>query len=132
MVSAIIVLLGIVKFFTLDKIRNETVRDILTSLASLGLCFAGVFGLFWVKGISYDYYWVVSAIMCVITILVYWAYAHLGFKPFIHWLGTKVLTKVSLIFSNANDIEEFKAQVAAIPSQIKKAKNPTDTELKNL
>ena len=137
MVSAIIVFLGIVKHFTFDKIKNEVVRDITLSLASIAICFGGTAVMLWVKSISFDYYWVVSCVISATTIIAYWAYAHLGFKPLIHWIGSKTLAKVFGVVTTAKDVEELKAHLEALPTEMKKAaqkakKNKVDKELENL
>lgn len=137
MVSAIIVLIGIIKPKTFDKIKNQTIRSIALSLASIAMCFAGTAITFWTKGISFQYFVISAMVVSVFMVLTYWAYAQLGFKKLIHWIGAKALGKFFGILSSAKDIEEFKAQISYLPTEIKsatkKAKDTTtDKELKNL
>ena len=122
MVSAIIVGIGIIKYlFKLDNIKCDWLKNIVLSLISVLSCFGGVAIMFWTKGISFEFYWIVSGVVSAVTTLVYHSYAKWGIKNFVHWVGSKTLGRLFGIIGSAKDIEELQAQLNSLPHDIKTA-----------
>ena len=137
MVSAIIVAIGIIKFFfKLDKIKCDWLKNIILSVISVASCFVATAITFWTKQLSFEYYWVTAGLVSAVTTLVYHSYAKWGIKNFVHFVGGKTLGKFFGAFSTAKDLDELQAHLVALPAEVKtasKKKNETsDKELKNL
>lgn len=137
MVSAIIVAIGIIKFFfKLDKIKCDWLKNIILSVISVASCFVATAITFWTKQLSFEFYWVTAGIVSAVTTLVYHSYAKWGIKNFVHFVGSKTLGKFFGAFSSAKDLDELQAHIAALPSEVKaatkKQNNTHDNELTNL
>lgn len=104
MASMIIVLIGALKPFLFNKIKNKHLRGFLLSLSNLVGAFVAVAVAFKMKGISYDYYWFTASCFCVFCVFLYWCYENLTqARALIHKIGAVVWRKLAPIIRNKLD-----------------------------
>lgn len=104
MASMIIVLIGALKPFLFNKIKNHHLRGSLLSLTNLLMCCGMVALAFWRKHISFDYYWFTAFCFCCFCIVLYWAYENLTqARAGIRKLGSFVWKKVAPIIRKKLD-----------------------------
>lgn len=104
MASMIIVLIGALKPFVFNKIKNKCLRGSLLSLTNIVFSFGFVALAFWLKKISFDYYLVSSIAFCCFCIVLYWAYENLTqARAGIHKLGSFMWKKVLPVIRNKLD-----------------------------
>lgn len=90
---SIIVLMGILKKLALGKIKNKLLRKVVLSFSSVVLVFPMTALYFISDSISFDYYWVGSALIAVMTVITYWLYENTGCRNLIDLIGNKTLGK---------------------------------------
>lgn len=138
MVSAIIVLIGLLKPFTFDKIPYKELRRAALALTNVGFSFAATAICFWIYSIPFMYYWYGAVLVTVATILTYWLYECTPLRSTIHFIGSHTLGKlIPVFFNNKNDVDKLKKELQNVGNELTKTakKSLTDTsdkELKNL
>ena len=138
MVSAIIVLIGLLKPFTFDKIPFKPLRKVALAFSNIALSFAATAICFWVYSIPFMYYWYGATIVCFATIITYWIYENTCLRNLIHTIGSLTLGKlIPVFFNNKNDVDKLKKELQNVGNELTKTakKSLTDTsdkELKNL
>lgn len=104
MASMLIVLIGCLKPLLFNKISNQYVRRALLSFTNVLLSFVFVAVAFWVKEISFDYYWFTATVFCGFCIVLYWAYENLTqARAGIHKLGKFMWSKIAPFLRNKLD-----------------------------
>jgi hypothetical protein len=129
MASAMIVAIGFLKKAFLNKlIKNDSVRDAVLSAINVVASFLVVAITFWIKGITFDYYWFTAVAFCIYSIFVYWLYNHTKAKAGIHKLGKYVWAKFeTFAVTKVNNVVDAIVTTKSATSAILK---PTDTSLK--
>lgn len=98
---SIIVIMGLLKKYWLGKIKNKLLRKVVLSFSSVALAFP-VTALYFVSdNISFDYYWVGSALTALMTIFTYWLYENTGCRNVIELIGNKTLGKWFFVIREA-------------------------------
>lgn len=104
MASMIIVLIGALKPLIFNKIKNECLRGSLLSLTNVAFSFGAVALAFWLKNITFEYYWFTATVFCCLCIVLYWAYENLTqARAGIHKLGSFMWKKILPIIRNKLD-----------------------------
>lgn len=98
MVSAVIVLLGVLKKFIFNKIQNKLLRKIVLSILSIALVFGAVAVNFLIEKISFDHYLIYAGFCSVATIIIYWLYENTGLRDGLHKIGSLALSKTWGVF----------------------------------
>lgn len=145
MVSAISVLIGILKPLLFDKIKWKPLRRSCLAFTNIFLCFVAVAITFLFKHFDFSIYFHCAVAVSLLSIVTYWFYENTCLRDGIQKLGRFVLKKVYKVVSNLFDkdnAEQIEVEVALAVEEIKqKAKkelklsaknNKTDKELKNL
>lgn len=116
MVSAMIVAIGFLKKIFFNKvIKSDSLRDAVLSTVNIIASFGTVAVTFWIKGITFDYYWFAATAFCVYSVFVYWLYTHTKAKKGIQKLGEFVWGKIAVaIADKVNSIAENTNQIADI------------------
>lgn len=105
MACMLIVLIGSLKPLVFNKISNKHLRGALLSLTNVIGAFAFVAVAFWVKGITFDYYWFTAICFCILSVFLYWAYENLTqARAGIHKLGSFMWRKILPIIRNKIDL----------------------------
>ena len=118
MASMIIVLIGALKPILFDKITNKTLRGAVLSWSSVFCSFAFVALAFWIKQISFEYYWFASIAFSGFEIVVYWIYENFTqARTGVQNLGKFLWKKIAIMFANkvnsiANDTKELSKIIA--------------------
>lgn len=142
MASMLIVLIGALKPLVFNKIKNQYVRGSLLSLSNVVGSFVFVAIAFWLKHITFEYYWFTAICFCCFCIVLYWAYENLTqARAGIHKLGSFmwrkflpiIRSKIDLIIDGLNDTKSITNMVdkfVAVETKKnnKKANKPTDTK----
>ena len=138
MVSAITVLIGVLKPFVFDKIRIKPIRKACLAFSNIALCFLGNAILYWWNNGNFDLYFHTSFTTAIVSILWYWLYENTCLRDLIHKIGTVVLNKLKGGQLTKKDQEEIVKEVKTIVEEVKKDHKKaqkvvkTDKELKNL
>ena len=141
MVSAITVLIGILKPFVFNKIKWKPLRRALLAFSNVALCFVSTVVLFEIEHYSYDMYWYSAGAVSVFSILWYWFYENTCLRDLIALIGKTTLKAVYNVLPKGVDKKDAKAIAkelsmvkktlkAEVKSAIKNAK--VDKELKDL
>ena len=138
MVSAIIVLIGLLKPFTFDKIPFKPLRKVALALTNVGLSFAATAICFWIYSIPFMYYLYGAGCVTLATIITYWLYENTCLRNLIHFIGSHTLGKIiPVFFNNKNDVKKLKEELKNVGNELAKSTKKTltdksDNELKNL
>ena len=146
MVSIIIALIGLLKFFFFNKIGNKAIRKMVLAVSNL----IGSFGVtsiyFGVNGRSWQLYWLASLITASTVIIAYWVYENFSIREGVHKLGIFAIDKLAkilkMILSNADnkevieEINKAKSELKALAKNeitlVTKKLNKKDKDLENL
>ena len=145
MVSAIIVVIGVLKICFFNKIKNKLLRKSLLAFTNVASCFVTTVGYFLVEELNFNYFWFSAICLSVFSILVYWIYENTCLRNLIEKIGKLAIKKLSSVgiqlFTTDEKIaleKELKVVVDEIETQVKKELKQTikatkqDQELKNL
>ncbi len=133
-VSIAIFVMGIIKKFLINKIKNALIRKVVLSFSSLVVVLPITAFTILGNGLDFSHFWSVYGANAVSMILCYWVYENTALRDGLALLGKKILTTVfvqSIVTDNKpNEIvkninNDIKASVQA------KAKYKED-DLKNL
>ena len=107
MVSAVIVLMGILKSILFNRIKNKSVRCVVLSFSSLALMFATLAVFFVINGFDFKWYLLSGTVVSCIMIVTYWLYENTKLRDAIHKIGSFVITKLfNKIVTKVNDVAE--------------------------
>ena len=131
MVSAIIVLIGLMKPLLFNKIASKQVRKVALAFSNVALCFLAALILFWVNGWNFEYYVLASIALSVCCIITYWLYENTCLRNLIGVIGKIVLRKVAniaFLTVTSDDINEVKTELQKTTAELKAQ---TRSEIKN-
>ncbi len=97
MVSAIIVLIGLMKPVFFNKIKNKSVRKVLLAFTSVAMSFGSTAIYYLIEKYSFEYYWVSACATAVSSIVVYWFYENTCLRNLIEKIGTLALRKFAFV-----------------------------------
>ena len=145
MVSAITVLIGILKPLLFNRIPWKPLRRASLAFTNIGLCFGATAAWFAFKHFSFDIYWHSAIAVSLFSIVWYWVYENTCLRDLISTIGKITLSKVAMIMTrifNGDDIKEIEKEAKLVAEELKSTakkeiksatKNvKTDKELKNL
>ncbi len=122
LVSAIIVIMGILKKAIIGKIENKLLRKVVLSFTSILLVFPCTAIYFASDKISFDYYWYACALMCVATILTYWLYENTCLRNLISVIGNKVILRYLAVLLSPlfkDEKQDVKEELASTTETVK-------------
>lgn len=123
-VSAIIVLIGIMKPFVYNKIPNKEIRKYVLAFSSVAMSFAFTAVYFLIEAINWRWYVIGSvlvSIACIVT--TYWLYENTPLRRGIQKLGLLVIDRIARIAKKAivaNDFDEIEKEIKTATEEIKK------------
>lgn len=125
MVSAIIVLIGILKPIVFNKIKYKLLRKVALSFTNVISCFVATFVKFIEAGVKFEWqtYLIASLSLTIFCIISYWFYENTGLRNLIEFIGRKTLCLTAKVGSTAVITDDY----IAVKAEAKKSK----TELKN-
>lgn len=140
---AIIFLMGILKKACLGKIKNKLLRKVVLSFASLVMTFPATAIYFVGDNISFRWYWYACALMCALTILMYWLYENTGLRDLIALIGRNTVGKYAAVllasYAASHELDTTKNQLTKTTEELKdevkhelKKQVKEDYELKGL
>lgn len=133
--STVIVLLGVLKKFLINKISNKLVRKVILAFSSVLLVFPLTALYFLGDEINFDHYWLGSGMNAVLTILVYWLYENTALRDLIHKIAYTVGNKFAVAFAKRitdTSANTEKANVAELKEMTNSLKNDVaNTLVKN-
>ena len=145
MTSCIIVLIGLLKPILFNKITCKPLRKAILAFSNVALSFVSTAICFFVKNMTFEFYWQASIGTAIFSILCYWLYENTCLRNLIEKIGKMVLKKLSTLglelFTAEEKVElekEIKLAVEEIENKTKKevklatAKKKSDKELENL
>ena len=134
MMSALIVLMGVLKPILFNKVTNKAIRCVLLSLTSVALSFVSVAVTFFIKQYSFDYYWICGAIYTCGLIVVYWFYENTQLRAGIQKIGSYVLDKFfGVIVGKVTKVADNTDKIGASIDEMFTNKKPSKKdEFKNL
>lgn len=96
---SVIFLMGILKKFVFNRVRNKLARKVLLSFGSVVLVFP-ITALYFVSdNISFTWYWWGCLLATVLTICTYWLYENTGLRNVIGMVGELTVNKwVKLLY----------------------------------
>ena len=92
MVSAVIVLMGILKTVLFNRIKSKGIRCVALSFSSLAIMYAAVAVYFLINTIDFKYYAICGSLVCVAMIVIYWFYENTYLRAGIHKIGSFVIS----------------------------------------
>ena len=145
MVSAIIVLIGILKPIAFNKITNKHIRKVALAFSNVIGCFGAAFIYFLIEGWNLKYYFLASVALSVCCIVTYWFYENTCLRNLIGIVGgitlRKALGVLGTVVTN-DDVNTVKAEIQNATAQLKTTtrqeltktvtKIKTDKDLRNL
>lgn len=140
MVSAVIVLMEILKERVFNRIKNKNLRRFALSFSSIAIMYATVAGYFIVNTIDFKYFAICGSLVCVAMIVIYWFYKEfLQVRDGIFAIGSFVIRKffkkgVTKVNEVASGMEMLGSAIDDIlKSTAKKSEeNSKKQDLKNL
>lgn len=143
MVSSIIFVVGFLKLVLLNKIPNKELRKSILAFTTVLFSFASTAVYFVINQVDWNWYWLASAVMTVISIVAYWFYENTNLRTLIHKIGYFTIDKFATIAKKfidgkdvTNDIKTATNELKELTKQeLKKANSKTvktDKELQNL
>ncbi len=120
---SIIVLMGVLKMAWLGKIKNKLLRKVILSFVSVALVFPVTAWYFFIDNISFDHYWVGSALTALMTIFTYWLYENTGCRNLIEFIGTKTLgkwfTEIKVAYVDKKNTKALQNSLAMTTDELK-------------
>ena len=129
-VSAIIVLIGILKPVIFNRIPNKLVRKALLAFSNVFLSFAGTAIYFAVDGIDWQWYWIAAGATSASCILCYWLYENTCLRDLFDTVGRLTLHKVAelaLVIFNSTEKKQIEDAMEKVSAEIKET---TQKEIK--
>lgn len=118
-VSAIIVIIGILKPIVFDRIKQKQLRrlalagtDIVSSLLSTLIYFS-------IEGISFTNYWIGSVAVFVLSVILYWIYENTCMRDGIHKVGKYVIVRLIKILTTMNNKSEAQQELKELSADAK-------------
>jgi hypothetical protein len=127
MVSAIIVIIGILKPFLFNKIKCKQARKSALAFTNVFLSFCATAIYFLIRDINWELYWLASLITSVACIITYWLYENTCLRNAIQKLITLAIDK----FAKIAKMAVYNAEAKAIEAEVKKAFAELKTTAKN-
>jgi hypothetical protein len=130
MVSAIIVLIGILKPIAFDRIPYKSLRKACLATTNVAFSFAATAIFYWVNAITFEWYWYGAAVIAVATIVTYWLYETTCLRNLIHKIGTMALRSIWNVLKNIfdkDDVEDVRKELLTVQNTLTEA---TKKELK--
>lgn len=87
-VCSVISLLGVIKFFFVNKIKNKQIRKVILAFSSLVLLLPVTAIAFLIGGIKFDVYWYSVYALMPVQIVVYWLYENTLLRDLISKIGS--------------------------------------------
>lgn len=97
MVSVIIMLVGALKHYVFNKIKNDDVRKTVLSLSSVAFSFVATFFYFLVESINWRWYWVGATLISVACIITYHFYENYHIRKLVHKIGNFAIDKFAYL-----------------------------------
>jgi hypothetical protein len=97
MVSAIIFLVGTLKYFAFDKIKNKDLRKSVVAFSNIALSFGATSLYFLIEHINWRWYWVGAVITSITCIVIYWFYENSHLRELIHKIGSFAIDKFAYL-----------------------------------
>lgn len=144
MVSAITILVGVLKPLLFNRIKWKPLRRTCLAFTNVGLCFLAVAITFAIKHYDYSVYMHTAIATSIFSILWYWVYENTCLRDLISKIGGITLRKLYATAKNIFDKDdikevekEFNLAVEKIKEEFRKesqnsTKSKEDKELKNL
>jgi Ca2+/Na+ antiporter len=146
MVSAIIVLMGILKPIAFNRIPYKALRKSALALSNVFLSFVATAIYFVIRDINWELYVLASLITSVACIVTYWLYENTHLREGIHKLGDLAIDKIAHIAKLAlagKDVKTIDDEIKKASEELKataqselklhsKKSKKTDDEWKNL
>lgn len=136
MVSAVIVLMGILKRVLFNRIKRKSIRCVALSFSSLALMYLTTAVYFLINTVDFQYFLPCGTAICFVMIITYWFYENTQARAGIHRIGSFVLSKITkAIVSKVNTVAEGTEVIgSAIDGLLKgtEAKSERKDDLKGL
>lgn len=139
MVSAITVLIGILKPLLFDKIKCKQLRRTSLAFSNVALCFGGTAIWFLAKSFSYEFYLHTATVVSLVSIVWYWIYENTPLRWAIHKIGSMTLKKIYAMVSNKLDKvdeidveKEIESLIINAQGKVKAEKLSTKTSAKKV
>lgn len=127
-VSAIIVLMGLLKKAAFNKIGNKTLRKVSLAFTSLVLVLPFTALYFMGDNINFKYYWIGCAMNGFALIVTYWFYENTALRDLINKIGSLTLGRFfSFIWSRirgdnrGNVVEDLRETTKLVHDEVKEA-----------
>lgn len=96
LVTAIVVIMGLLKSFVFNKLKNKLIRKVALAFSSIALVFPAVAIYMWLNHINFHAYYLPGCgFAAVATVITYWLYENTALRELIHYLGSNTLLRVS-------------------------------------
>ena len=136
MVSAVIVLMGILKAALFNRIKNKGLRCVALSFSSLAIMYAAVAVYFLINTVDFKYYAICGSLVCVAMIVIYWFYENTYLRAGIHKIGSFVIsTLFAKLTAKVKGVADSTEKIGgAIDEMLKSTEKKSEKkeELKNL
>ena len=126
MVSAITVLIGILKPVLFNKIKWKPLRRALLAFSNVFLCLLSTVVLYEIEHYDYNTYWHSAVGLSLFSIVWYWVYENTCLRDLIATIGRVTLKKAYGVASKVVDKEDVKA----IEKELYEVKQTLKTEVK--
>ena len=130
MVSAIIVIIGLLKPIVFNRIPYKPLRKSALAFSDVLLSFIATAIYFVIRDINWEFYWLASLITSTACIITYWLYENTCFRNLIQKLGTLTIDKFSRVAKLAILNEDSKEIEAELKKATEEIKATAKTEIK--
>jgi hypothetical protein len=143
MVSIVITLIGMLKKFAFNHIKNKQARKTALATSNIIFSYATTAGFFWLDSKDWKWFMMGGAITTFTCIVVYFFYENFHLREVIHAIGNFAISKIVYVAKLAfhKNADELKVEAQKACNEVKEfAKNElkkkkrarADEELKNL
>ena len=130
-VCSVISLLGVIKFFFVNKIKNKQVRKVILAFSSLVLLLPVTAIAFLIGGIKFDVYWYSVYALMPVQIVVYWLYENTLLRDLISKIGSFCTHRFFVRFCASVVDNDNKATREKLVSTNKELKDYTKETIKS-